>query len=178
MTVTEGTAFREYVEFSGANGDITPLALGRENLVVLRTLSKAWGLAGIRLGYCVASPPLVSHLLDMKAPYNINAVTLQLAARALGNPGFLASAVAAIVGERSRLAAALAKIPPVIRVHPSDANFLLVEFGDAGAAYRMLSGRGIIVLRRSEPRLNRCLRVTVGTPAENDLLVEALEELA
>ncbi len=165
-----------YLEFADPSGDASREVLQYPNLVVLRTLSKAWGLAGIRLGYCVADPSVVSYLLRIKAPYNINAVTSTLALRALGNPGFLATATSTVVRERVRLDRALQRLPDVKRVFPSDANFLLVEFPDAGKVYGKLASRGIMVRRRSEPRLRDCLRITVGTEAENECVLETLRE--
>ena len=166
-----------YLEFGDPAGDVAREVLRFPNLVVLRTLSKAWGLAGIRLGYCVADPLVVSYLLRIKAPYNINAVTSKLACEALDNAGFLETAVATVRSERARLSGALRTIPAVVRVFPSDANFILVEFNNARAAYERLASCGVIVRRRSEPRLRNCLRITVGTKAENDRVVEILREL-
>jgi histidinol-phosphate aminotransferase len=165
-----------YIEFADASGDVSREVDRQENLIVLRTLSKAWGLAGIRLGYCIAHPAVISYLLRIKAPYNINAVTSHLALEALENDAFLASSVRNIVQERERLSRILAGMPGVVRVHPSDANFLLVEFRNAGSVYERFSGRGIIVRRRSEPLFRNSLRITVGTVEENNLLLQSIEE--
>ncbi|MBI3765305.1 MAG: histidinol-phosphate transaminase, partial [Ignavibacteriales bacterium] len=165
-----------YIEFADALGDITNEVERHDNLVVLRTLSKAWGLAGIRLGYCIAHPRVVSYLLRIKAPYNVNAVTSHMALDALEKPEFLASSICLIKRERTRLITALKNLPDVVHVYPSDANFALVEFKDAHAVYERLARKGIIVRRRSEQRLTNCLRVTVGTPSENDLLITTLAD--
>ena len=165
-----------YIEFADAGGDLSNDVLRNDNLVVLRTFSKAWGLAGIRLGYCIAHPAIVSYLLRIKAPYNINAVTSKLALEALKKKEFLVSSSENVVEQRNRLAAGLKRIAGVIRVYPSDANFLLVEVQHAARLYERLANDGIIVRRRSEPRLANCLRLTVGTQEENDLLLHSLSK--
>ena len=167
-----------YVEFADDSGDVTSDVNEYENLVVLKTLSKAWGLAGIRLGYCIANPTVISYLLRIKAPYNINALTSQTALDGLSRKEFLVSSLSRIVEGRKQLASRLSNLPGVVRVYPSDTNFLLVEFRNALHVYERLSRGGIIVRRRSEPRLRNCLRITVGTPEENNLLLENLADCA
>jgi histidinol-phosphate aminotransferase len=169
-----------YAEFSQPEPRDQPINLvGRfENLVILKTLSKAWGLAAIRLGYCIAHPTIISYLLRIKSPYNINAVTAHLALSALGQPGFLKQSVRSVIIERNRLRNELGMNPAVLRVFPSDANFFLVEFRDSEKAFELLYKRGIVVRRRSEERLRNCLRITVGTPEENALVVETLGGMA
>ena len=165
-----------YTEFADPSGDLSNEAARFENLVLLRTLSKAWGLAGIRLGYGIAHPMIVSRLLQIKAPYNINAVTSQLAIEALGHSDFLRTSQMVIRDERVKLARGLTRLPCVRHVYPSDANFLLIRFRDAVQAYGHLASQGVIVRRRTEARLKDCLRITVGTPAENEKTLRALEE--
>jgi histidinol-phosphate aminotransferase len=165
-----------YLEFADLSGDIKNEVPRFENLVVLRTLSKAWGLAGIRLGYCIANPLIVSYLLCIKAPYNINAVTSRLAIAALQNSEFLLMSQDAVRDERIRMERELRLVPKISRVYPSDANFLLVEFAEVGKVYEGLLSRGIVVRRRSEPRLKNCLRITIGTPTENEQVLNALKE--
>jgi histidinol-phosphate aminotransferase len=148
------------------------------NLVVLRTLSKAWGLAAIRLGYAVAHPEIISYLMKVKAPYNINALTSAEAIRALEHPEHVRNSVTSTVSERKRLGDELVKFHFVLKVFPSDANFLLVRFSDARAVYQHLAQRGVIVRdRSSEPKLTNCLRISVGTPEQNNLLLTALKEI-
>lgn len=148
------------------------------NLVVLRTLSKAWGLAGIRLGCAIADPDIISLLLKIKAPYNINALTSAEASKALENGALIKRTTAAIIAERGRLYGALRTIPYIRQVYPSDANFLLIRCDDALVVYSRLVQKGIIVRdRSSEPKLANCLRITVGTPEQNDLLIKTMKEL-
>lgn len=164
-----------YAEFADPAGVVAPDTVNEcGNLVVLRTLSKAWGLAGIRLGYCIAHPLLISYLLRVKAPYNINAVTAKLARDAVRDGSFMVSAAGIIRQEREGLADGLMRLPCVGKVYPSDANFLLVEFRDAKKVFDILNACRVIVRRRSEPRLSNCLRITVGTPRENSRLLEIL----
>jgi histidinol-phosphate aminotransferase len=165
-----------YVEFADKADDLSQQVKELENLVVLRTFSKAWGLAGIRLGYCIANPAIVSYLLRIKSPYNINAVTSQLALKALKDRDFLAESAACIIEERIRLSKELRSLPDVVQVYPSDANFLLVEFTNAQRIFDKLYTAGIIVRRRSEPGLVNCLRLTVGTKKENDLVLSEIEK--
>ncbi|MBI3579462.1 MAG: histidinol-phosphate transaminase [Ignavibacteriales bacterium] len=148
------------------------------NLIVLKTLSKAWGLAGIRLGYGIAHPTVISYLMKIKPPYNINALTSIEALKALDNFDLVKQRIKAIVTERKRLAAALSTVSYVQTVFPSDANFLLVRCENATSVYRSLAQRNVIVRDRStEPTLENCLRITVGTPEQNDILIKTMKEL-
>ncbi|HEX5731400.1 MAG TPA: histidinol-phosphate transaminase [Blastocatellia bacterium] len=165
-----------YVEFSGAASlakDVQTI----ENLVVLRTFSKAWGLAGIRLGYSIANPDFVSYLLRIKSPYNISSTTSALGLKALVSSGFVDKEARRVIAERENLAKHLSNLQIVEHVYPSRANFLLVRFTDSEHAYSSLLKNGIVVRRRSEPRFRNCLRITVGTSEENRLLINTLSEL-
>ena len=145
------------------------------NLVVLQTLSKAWGLAGLRVGMAFANPFVISILNKIKYPYNLALPTIQLAEQALGQGADVRKKVALLLAERERLAAELAKLACVREVFPSDANFLLMRTTDADSIYQHLCEQGIIVRNRSrEPQCVQCLRITVGTAGENDQLLEAL----
>lgn len=165
-----------YIEFSEA-ASLASDVQAVENLVVLRTLSKAWGLAGIRLGYSIASPDLVSYLLRIKSPYNISATTSSLALKALEAGEFVEAEARRVIAQRENLAKLLCQLQIVEHVYPSKANFLLVRFADSERAYSSLLKNGIVVRRRSEPRFRNCLRITVGTSEENRLLVNTLSEL-
>lgn len=167
-----------YVEFS----ETASMALhvpSVENLVVLRTLSKAWGLAGIRLGYAIAHPAVIGYLLKVKSPYNINALTARAALDGLRAADAVASMVRRIRFERERVREALEASPLVAAVLPSDANFLAARFHDAARVRSALAEAGIIVRDRThEPKLHGCLRITIGTPQENDALLGVLRRLA
>jgi histidinol-phosphate aminotransferase len=147
------------------------------NLVVLHTLSKAWGLAGIRLGYCIADTVVISYLMKVKSPYNINALTSRTTLQALSKGEEVRKTIAAIIREREWLSVELAQLLCVQKVFPSDANFILVRCTDATALYRVLANKNIIVRNRStEPLLQNCLRITVGTQRENQMLIQTVKE--
>jgi histidinol-phosphate aminotransferase len=167
-----------YFDFSRAESLINVISQ-YPNLVILRTLSKAWGLAAIRLGYAVAHPLIVSYLMKAKAPYNINILTSVEALKALEETAHVARSVAATIAERTRLIGELGRIRCVKQAFPSDANFLLVRVSDARGIHQKLAQRGIIVRdRSSEPKLANCIRISVGTPEQNTTLLTALKELA
>ncbi len=144
-------------------------------LVVMQTFSKAWGMAGLRLGMAFAAPGIIELLNKVKPPYNINALTQRAALEALQRPEDKEAWVATILAERRRLAAALEQLPWVQRVFSSDANFLLVRVDDPQGVYRFLLDGGIVVRDRSRVlHCAGCLRFTVGAPDENDRLLERL----
>lgn len=167
-----------YGDFAGAPSWTTRLA-EFPNLVVLQTFSKAWGLAGLRLGVAYASPAIIGYLNKIKPPYNLSENTQQLALAALGRADHLPGLRQQILAGRTWLAAELADLPVVEHVFPSDANFLLVRFRpDATAVYDALRARGIVVRNRTtQPGCAGCLRLTVGTPAENEQLADALRAI-
>ncbi|RNI27708.1 histidinol-phosphate transaminase [Rufibacter immobilis] len=148
------------------------------NLMVLQTLSKAWGMAGLRLGMAFASPEIIGYLNKIKPPYNINVVTQELVSAALDKTAQLDDMLQVIIQERTRLVDAFAALPLVEKVYQSDANFVLVQVPNANELYGYLLERGVVVRNRStQPGCANCLRITVGTPAENDNLLEALQNL-
>ena len=149
------------------------------NLVILQTLSKAWGLAGLRLGMAFAGQPLIDYMNKVKYPYNINSATQQLALEALGNISSVNNWTKTTVDQKEFLAAELLKLPITQTVYPSDANFILVRLTGAKKIYEYLSAKGIIVRDRSKVILcDDCLRITIGTPEENKQLIEALKQYA
>jgi histidinol-phosphate aminotransferase len=165
-----------YVEFSGAHSLSAELAT-QPGLVVLRTLSKAHGLAGARCGAVLAHPEIISLLRRVIQPYAVTQLTIEAVFRAL-EPAPLAAThahVAMVIAERERMATALATRPAVLRVWPSAANFLLVEFTDPGGALERCHAAGLLVrdLRRA-PTLGQALRISVGTPAQNERLLASL----
>lgn len=148
-----------------------------DNLVVLQTLSKAWGLASVRVGMAFASREIVAVLDRMKPPYNVGGVNQSIALQALRDPGAMQRSVGQIVAGREWLAEELEGIATVEYVYPSDANFLLVRVGDAPRVVRALRERGVVVRDRSdEPGCEDCIRITVGTPEQNRRLLDTLRE--
>lgn len=167
-----------YGDFSGKPGAL-PLIGQYENLVVLQTFSKAWGLAGIRLGMAFAQTQAIEWFNKVKPPYNINQLTQQAALHALQSPEKFAGQVQTLLAEREQLAGALSALPFVERVYPSDANFILAKVNEPNDLYRHLVSAGIIVRNRSGVILcEGCLRITVGTPGENRQLIDALNQYA
>ena len=147
------------------------------NLVVLQTFSKAWGLAGLRLGMTFASTEIIGILNKTKPPYNVNQVTQELALKALEEVGQVNDMINELVDMREALAEVFTKMPSVEKVYPSDANFLLVKMKDARKVYEFLLTKGIVLRDRSSVKLcDDCLRITVGTEKENTILVDALAE--
>ena len=148
------------------------------NLIVTQTLSKAYGLAGIRLGICYASEEIISILNKIKPPYNVNQLTQEVALKALQNTVKTNGEITTIISERNQLIIDLENIELVEKVYASDANFLLVKVDDANQRYNQLVKQGIVVRNRSNQILcENCLRFTVGTKMENEKLIEVLKEL-
>lgn len=162
-----------YIDFS-VRPSLASLVKRYPNLMVLQTLSKAWGMAGLRIGLAVADPAVISLMSKVKYPYNINVVAQKMALMKLDEAA-KDKAVAEIVGQRFRLEKELRKCPEVKGIYSSDANFLLVRFDNPDEVYGRLLAGGVIVRNRSKvPGCEGCLRITVGTPAENDRLLRLL----
>ena len=148
------------------------------NLLITQTLSKAYGLAGIRLGICMASKELISVLNTIKPPYNVNGLTQLKALERVLATKTVTEEVADILAERSKLMEALESIPYVDTIYPSDANFILSRVDDADKRYTQLLEKGIVIRNRStQPLCERTLRFTVGTPEENKKLIEVLKDI-
>jgi len=163
-----------YINFSRQKSLVSDLA-DYPNLVVLQTLSKAWGLAGLRVGMAFASEEIVGYLNKVKPPYNISEPVQELALKALDEIGQVNDMILQLVDARKKLEQDFVKSAQVVRIFPSDANFLLVEFTHARAMYDYLVRKGIVVRDRSNVLLcDNCLRITVGTDAENLKLVDAI----
>lgn len=161
-----------YADFC-AKGSLRSKVLDYPNLVVLQTFSKAYGMAGLRLGLAFANTYVTDLMNRVKYPYNISQAAQEAAFRALEEP--MQDKVAEIVAQRSRLSLLLPSFPFVKKVWPSDANFLLVQVEDPDRLYKHLLDDGIIVRNRSrQPLCAGCLRITVGTPCENDNLLQSL----
>jgi len=147
------------------------------NLIVLNTMSKAWGLAAIRLGMAFASKEIIGIFNKVKYPYNVNLLTQKQALEAIGMRFDVEKWINMLLQERSRLIEAFRLLPICEHVYPSDANFFLARMTDAKAIYDYLVDKGIIVRNRSRIRLcNNCLRITVGTRSESNELVAALRQ--
>jgi len=166
-----------YINFSRQRSLIPDLH-DYPNLVIMQTLSKAWGLAALRLGMTFASKEITDVLNKIKPPYNINQATQELALKALDNLEDVNAMIVEIVKERENLAKRLLELPVVEKVFPSDANFLLVKTRDATGIYNDLKKKGIIVRNRTNVLLcEGALRITVGTANENNELIKALNDL-
>jgi histidinol-phosphate aminotransferase len=147
------------------------------NLVILQTFSKAWGMAGIRLGMAFAANEIIQVLNKIKYPYNLNILTQQKALELLENKEQVDTWVKMLIEERGKMVKYLAKLPFVTKIYPSDANFLLVEMTDARGIYNYLVESGIIVRDRSKIHLcDNSLRITIGTMDEDNVLLQALKE--
>jgi histidinol-phosphate aminotransferase len=163
-----------YINFSRQKSWLSDLQ-DYPNLVVLQTLSKAWGLAGIRLGMAFASPEIIGYLNKVKPPYNISEPVQELAVKALEEIGQVNDMIVTLVNERQNMITSLFQNKEVVKIYPSDANFLLVKFKDASRLYKYFVEQGIVVRDRSNVILcEGCLRITVGTPLENTKLLESL----
>lgn len=165
-----------YIDFSGTPSWTTKLA-DFPNLVVLQTFSKAWGMAGLRLGMAFASEEIIALLDKIKPPYNINEATQELALKALDQDEQLKFMIEEIIQERQMLEQALPTLPIVEKVYTSDANFILVKVKEANRLYTYLLDRGIVTRNRSSlPGCEGCLRISVGTTDENQQLYQAIAE--
>lgn len=162
-----------YIDFADGGGFLPRLG-EFPNLIILQTLSKAWGMAGLRLGLAFASEEIAGLFGRVKYPYNINTLTQRAVAESLRRD--ISAEVAAIRAERSRLAAALAACPCIGQVYPSEGNFLLVRTAAPDLLYRELVAAGVIVRNRSRiAGCEGCLRITVGRPEENDRMLETVK---
>jgi histidinol-phosphate aminotransferase len=167
-----------YIDFSSNHSWVTRLS-EFENLVITQTLSKAYGLAGIRLGICIASKEIISILNKIKPPYNVNSLTQLKALERVLATKQVSSEVENIILERSKLIHALEAISFVEILYPTDANFILAKVDDANLRYTQLLKQGIVVRNRStQARCENTLRFTVGTAKENKKLIEALRKIA
>src|SRR5690606_8596933 len=166
-----------YINFSAVKSFTQELA-EYPNLVVLQTLSKAWGLAALRLGMAFASKEIIAVYNKIKPPYNINQATQDIVLEALNNVDQVNDWIKETVAERDKLVRQLLELDYVQHITPSDANFILVKMEQPRAVYDYLVQHGIIVRDRSKVELcEGCLRITVGTPTENQILLEKLNQI-
>ncbi|OMP30714.1 histidinol-phosphate transaminase [Mangrovimonas sp. DI 80] len=166
-----------YIDFSTQESWLSRLG-DFPNLIVTQTLSKAYGLAGIRLGICYASKEIIALLNKIKPPYNINELTQQKALTQLQKAPQVQDEVSSILEQRELLQKELENIPYIEYIYPSDANFLLLKVDHANKRYEQLVTKGIVVRNRSkEPLCDNCLRITVGNSKENQILIQTLKNL-
>lgn len=166
-----------YIDFSSQESWLTNLNK-YPNLIVTQTLSKAFGMAGIRLGTCYASEEIIEILNRIKPPYNVNELTQQRAKERLLAFDKVEKEIASILAERTKLEEGLAQVSFVSKVYPSDANFVLVKVDDANKRYDQLIEKGIVIRNRTTQALcENTLRLTVGTKEENTKLLEALKNI-
>ena len=148
------------------------------NLVIIQTFSKAYGLAGLRLGLCFASEEIISTLNSIKPPYNINQLSQETAIKRLKSIEQVQTEINTLIENRDQFLLALRSIALIKKVYPTDANFILVKVDDANLRYQQLIKKGIVVRNRSnQPLCDNCLRFTVGTATENKALISALKKL-
>lgn len=166
-----------YIDFADRPSFIEKLS-AYPNLIILQTFSKAWGLASLRLGMAFCSPEILSVLNKIKAPYNLSGLTQRTVLEALENKEEKDEMVSEILSSRTELKRLLFELPIVKKIHPSEANFYLVEIDNASEYYKRLIEKKVIVRDRSKVVLcDNCLRITVGTKYENFKLVQALKEI-
>jgi histidinol-phosphate aminotransferase len=165
-----------YINFSRQKTFIQELT-EYANLVVLQTLSKAWGLAGLRVGMAFASEEIIEVMNKVKPPYNVNEASQQLALEALNNVQQVNDWIKETLAQRDKLVLTLKDFDFVLDIYPSDANFILVKTTDAKGIYNFLVQNGIIIRNRTNVELcEGCLRITIGTPNENKILIDTLQQ--
>lgn len=143
-------------------------------LIILQTLSKAWGMAGLRIGMAIADKQIVGYFNKIKMPYNISSINQQAALDTLADEAEYQRRLALILSEKKRFSEALAKLKIVQKVFPSDTNFLLVQFADSPKVYQHLLNHGLLV-RDCNRQVTNCLRITIGSPEENETLINVLK---
>ncbi|MBT8261514.1 MAG: histidinol-phosphate transaminase [Bacteroidia bacterium] len=166
-----------YIDFAGSDSWLDDLK-NFSNLVVVQTFSKAYGMAGIRLGACYASPEIIEILNRIKPPYNVNELTQQRALKRLGNKILIENEIHSIKEQKDILSKQLLEVNFIEKIFPSEANFLLVKVDNADARYQQLVDCGLVVRNRSnQPLCENTLRITIGTPEENELLIKKLQTI-
>lgn len=165
-----------YIDFSPESTKIQSI-YSHNNLIVLQTLSKAWGLAGVRVGFAFAQPEIIALLNKIKAPYNISILNQQEALLKLLKTDEFEAERDEILAERERMEKELLQLPIVRKIYPSSANFLLVEIIDENNVYKTLVGKNIIV-RNRDSVIKNCMRITVGTKEENNSLLTGLKDIS
>jgi len=166
-----------YIDFSSQKS-LTNLIDKYENLIITQTMSKAYGMAGIRLGMGISNNKIISYINKIKPPYNVNTLTENKALEELNKIDEVKKNIDLVLNQRKLLLSSLEKLDFVEKIYKSDANFLLVKVDNADLRYNQLSEKGIIVRNRSnQPLCQNCLRITIGTKIENNSLIKTLNEL-
>lgn len=163
-----------YYEFSGVTA--SGLLSSYDNLIILRTFSKAFGLAGLRVGYMLACPSVISYIDRVRSPFNVNAFAQAAAVEVLENIDIVAERIEIIKSERTRLAEMLTKLEG-LRCYESCSNFILVRSSYVGEIYKRLQEAGIHIRSYTNPQILDCLRITIGSPEENNSLFEIIKEV-
>jgi len=171
-----------YIDFAEKGASAVSLIHKYPNIVVLQTLSKAFGLAGIRCGFCVGPPDVIQLMNNVKAPYNVNSLTSEVAINAMNSMETLQKNIRLILEERTNVRTELERLTDiVVSVYPSDSNFLLFRVkNDAKAEdlYKRMADRGVVTrFRGNEMHCDQCIRVTIGTPEENKKFLNALKTI-
>jgi histidinol-phosphate aminotransferase len=166
-----------YIDFSEKESWLTRIEK-YPNLIITQTLSKAYGLAGIRLGICYASPEIIAVLNKIKPPYNVNELTQQRALERLSDSKKIESEITAIIKQRDLLLKTLEQVKFVKKIYPTEANFILIKVDDANKRYDELITKGIVIRNRTNQALcENTLRLTIGTEEENKKLMEIIKSL-
>ena len=166
-----------YIDFSEKESWLNRLS-DYPNLIITQTLSKAYGLAGIRLGICYASEEIIAVLNKIKPPYNVNELTQQRALERLSEPEKIKGEISSIIEQRVKLLEVLVDVKFVEKIYPTEANFILIKVDDANKRYDELIGKGIVIRNRTtQPLCENTLRLTIGTEVENTRLIEVLKQL-
>jgi histidinol-phosphate aminotransferase len=166
-----------YIDFSEKESWLHKIE-GYPNLVITQTLSKAYGLAGIRLGICYASAAIIAVLNKIKPPYNVNELTQLRALERLNSPEKIKLEITSIIAQRKLLLTTLEKVKFVEKIYPTEANFILIKVDDANKRYNELIAKGIVIRNRTtQPLCENTLRLTIGTEEENKKLMEILKSL-
>ena len=166
-----------YIDFSEKESWLNRLS-DYPNLIITQTLSKAYGLAGIRLGICYASEEIIAVLNKIKPPYNVNELTQQRALERLSEPEKIKGEILSIIEQRVKLLEVLVDVNFVEKIYPTEANFILIKVDDANKRYDELIAKGIVIRNRTtQPLCENTLRLTIGTEVENKKLIEVLKQL-
>ena len=167
-----------YIDFADEKGSCISLIHDYPNLVILRTFSKAWGLAGIRLGYCIANEIIIDYLFKVKAPYNINALTRAVFHKAFDNLNKKDEMIALIIKERAFVIGELQTIARIQKIYPSDTNYVLFRINHASAIQKLMAEKGVVIRDRStQAKLADSLRITIGTREENEKFLSTFQDV-